>query len=121
MEKRLFGNVNGDDVYLYTLKNDSAVAEIMTRGATLVSFRPFGVSIVGGFDTLDGYLADDSHQGGIIGRVANRIDSASFTMDGAIYMLPDNDNGNCLHGGRGFDMRIWEVLAASDCSITLGY
>ena len=114
MDKKIFGTVNGENVYLYTLKSDCAVAEIMTRGATLVSFRPFGVDIVGGFDTFEGYLADNSHQGAIIGRVANRVANATFTMDGAVYMLPDNDHGNCLHGGRGFDCRIWTVESASD-------
>ncbi len=121
MEKKLFGTIDGECVFLYTLKNDCAVAEIMTRGATLVGFRPFGVDIVGGFDTIEGYLADGSHQGAIIGRVANRVADATFTMDGAVYMLPDNDNGNCLHGGRGFDYRIWTVESASDESITLSY
>lgn len=121
MDKKIFGTVNGENVYLYTLKSDCAVAEIMTRGATLVSFRPFGVDIVGGFDTFEGYLADNSHQGAIIGRVANRVANATFTMDGAVYMLPDNDHGNCLHGGRGFDCRIWAVESASDESITLSY
>ena len=121
MNKRLFGNTGDTEIYLYTLTSDCAVAEVMTRGATLVSFRPFGVDIVGGFDTLEGYLADDSHQGGIIGRVANRVADATFTMDGAVYMLPDNDNGNCLHGGCGFDYRVWTVESAKENSITLSY
>ena len=121
MNKRLFGNTGDAEIYLYTLTSDCAVAEVMTRGATLVSFRPFGVDIVGGFDTLEGYLADDSHQGGIIGRVANRVADATFTMDGAVYMLPDNDNGNCLHGGCGFDYRVWTVESAKENSITLSY
>ena len=121
MDKKLFGSIDGKDVYIYTLKNDHAEAKIMTRGATLVSFRPYDVDIVGGFDTIEGYLSDNSHQGAIIGRVANRVADATFTMDGAIYMLPDNDHGNCLHGGRGFDYRLWTVESASDDSITLSY
>ena len=42
-------------------------------------------------------------------------------MDGAVYMLPDNDNGNCLHGGCGFDYRIWTVESHSNDAITLSY
>ena len=42
-------------------------------------------------------------------------------MDGAVYMLPDNDNGNCLHGGCGFDYRVWTVESAKENSITLSY
>ena len=121
MDKMFFGNDNGSEIYLYTLKSDCAMAQIMTRGATLVRFVTYGVDIVGGFATLERYLEDTSHQGTTIGRIANRVANASFTMDGAIYMLPDNDNGNCLHGGAGFDTRVWEVKAASDDSITLSY
>ena len=86
----------------------------MTRGATVVSFNAFGKEIIGGYDTLEGYLEDTSHQGATIGRVANRVANATFTMDGAVYMLPENDNGNCLHGGVGFDYRVWELCEASE-------
>lgn len=121
MDKIFFGNDGSRDVYLYTLKNECAMAQIMTRGATLVRFVMYGADIVGGFATLERYIEDTSHQGATIGRVANRVANASFTMDGAIYMLPDNDSGNCLHGGVGFDMRVWEVKEASDDSIALSY
>ncbi len=121
MKKRLFGILDDKEIYSYILENADATLEVMTRGATVVSFKPYGVDIVGGFDTLEGYLADNSHQGATIGRVANRVAGATFTMDGAIYMLPDNDNGNCLHGGCGFDYRIWEVKSVSDEAITLSY
>ena len=121
MRKSLFGKFEGKDVYLYTLANDVASLKIMTKGATVVSFKPYGAEIVGGFDSFDGYLADTSNQGSVIGRVANRIENATFSMDGAIYMLPENDNGNCLHGGRGFNHRMWDVVSVTDNEITLSY
>ena len=121
MDKMFFGNDNGSEIYLYTLKSDCAMAQIMTRGATLVRFVTYGVDIVGGFATLERYLEDTSHQGTTIGRIANRVANASFTMDGAIYMLPDNDNGNCLHGGVGFQHRLWKVVDYTGNSITLCY
>ena len=121
MEKSLFGKYDDKEVYLYTLKNDVATLKIMTKGAIIVSFKTFGTEIIGGFDSFDGYLADTSNQGAIIGRVANRIEDATFTMDGAIYMLPANNNGNCLHGGRGFNERMWDVVSANDSEITLSY
>ena len=112
MEKRLFGKLSdGREVYIYTLKFGEAVAEVMDYGATIVSYRPFdGRDIIGGYDELASYETDGSNQGATIGRVANRIEDAEFTMDGAIYMLPANNNGNCLHGGVGFKRKIWEVL-----------
>lgn len=123
MEKRLFGQYEGKDVYIYTMKNESAVAEIITLGATIARFCPFGVDIVGGFDTLEGYALDRSNQGVTVGRVCNRIEDATLTMDGAVYMLTvnDGDRGNCLHGGVGFDRKVWDVTEVTDDSVTMSY
>lgn len=122
MKKKLFGTLpTGEDVYIYTLTGENALVNIMTRGATIVNFKAYGTDIVGGFDKLETYLEDTSHQGAIIGRVANRVGKAKFEMDGKVYNLPQNDNGNCLHGGDGFDHKVWNVTDYSDTSITLEY
>ena len=122
MNKRFFGTLpTGEDVYIYSLKSENAFLNVMTRGATVVNFNVFGTDIVGGFDKLETYLEDTSHQGATIGRVANRIGGARFEMDGKVYNLPQNDNGNCLHGGRGFDYQVWDVTDYSDTSITFEY
>ncbi len=122
MEKKLYGVLpTGEEVYLYSLKNDSALVNIMTRGATIVNFKAFGTDIVGGFDKLETYLQETSHQGAVIGRVANRVGDAKFTMDGVTYNLPKNDGENCLHGGDGFDHKLWTVTDYTEDSITLEY
>lgn len=122
MEKKLYGVLpTGEEIYLYTLKNDSALVNIMTRGATIVNFNAYGTDIVGGFDNLETYLKETSHQGAIIGRVANRVAKARFEMDGKTYKLPENDGCNCLHGGDGFDHKVWNVTEYTDDSITLEY
>ena len=36
-------------------------------------------------------------------------------------MLPQNNNGHCLHGGEGFNRRVWKEEAFSDNSLTLSY
>lgn len=119
MKKRLFGTLSdGREVYIYTIKSEDAIATVMDYGATIVSFKPFGdLDVVGGYDELSSYETDGSNQGATIGRVANRISDAEFEMDGAIYMLPANNNGNCLHGGIGFKRKIWEVLEYTEGSI----
>ena len=121
MEKTLFGKLSdGREVHLYTLRDGDNTLRIMDYGATIVSYCPFGErNIIGGYDELWCYEQDGSNQGATIGRVANRIEGAEFTMDGAIYMLPANNNGNCLHGGVGFKRKIWDVLEVSDSSILL--
>ena len=122
MKKELFGKLpTGEEVYKYTLENDVASLQIMDFGATVVSFKPYGRDIIGGHDTIEDYLADSSHQGATIGRVANRIADAQFTMDGAIYMVTENNNGNCLHGGLGFDRRMWNVESVTENAISLTY
>ena len=45
-----------------------------------------------------------------MGRCANRIEGASFTLDGEIYKLAANNGKNALHGGtKGFDKHIWDA------------
>lgn len=123
MTREIFGTLkNGDKVEIVTLTNAVAELKVMTRGATIVSFKPFGVDIVGGYDSIEDYEADtDSYQGATVGRVANRIGDACFTMDGAIYMVTENDNGNCLHGGKGFSFKLWNIEELTEDSITLSY
>lgn len=61
-----------------------------------------------GHDSLEGYLDNDPYLGAIIGRYANRIAGAQFTLDGHTYRLAANDGPNTLHGGiRGFDKYVW--------------
>jgi aldose 1-epimerase len=64
--------------------------------------------IVLGFDSLDGYLADNPFFGALVGRYGNRIAKGHFTLDGKEYTLPINNGANALHGGlKGFDKHIW--------------
>lgn len=122
MKKDFFGvTPSGETVTLYTIENGSCSLTVSDRGATVTSFRVFGKEIVAGFDTLADYLQDDSHQGGTIGRVANRIDGSGFVMDGRKYTLTDNDNGNCLHGGAGFDTRMWTLEHHSEDKLSFSY
>lgn len=123
MNMRVFGTLpNGNDIYAFTISDGAAKAEIMTYGASIISFKPFGnIDVIGGFDTIDGYLNDTSNQGAIVGRVANRIEGASIEIEGKIYPLANNDNGNCLHGGVGFQHRVWNVDNFSSDTVTLSY
>lgn len=68
--------------------------------------------IVLGFDNSEPYLDGTSpYFGAIVGRVANRIANASFTLDGKVYKLAANNGPNCLHGGvYGFNRKMWEVV-----------
>ena len=103
------------------LKNKDMV-DIVTLANEFAELKPFGVSIIGGYDCVEDYEADTgSYQGATIGRVANRIKNAQFTMDGAIYMVTSNDGDNCLHGGSGFNSKLWKIDDVCDDSVTMSY
>jgi aldose 1-epimerase len=63
-----------------------------------------------GYKDLAGYLGDGSHLGNLVGRYANRIGGARFTLDGKSYTLAANNGPNTLHGGpTGFGKRLWSA------------
>lgn len=67
-------------------------------------------NIVLEFDSLDEYKQHSSNFGAVIGRCAGRIKNAQFELDGRIYQLSSNDNGNHLHGGlHGLDKVVWRT------------
>lgn len=120
MKRNEFGiTTHGERVDSYTIENEVASVTIITFGGIIREFKVHGISIVGGYDSIADYEADDSHQGGLIGRIANRVAKACFEMDGKTYLLPKNDGENCLHGGNGFDRRIWKVEKTTENAITL--
>ena len=104
--KKPFGqDQNGREMTLYTMTNrNGASASVLDFGAHLVSVLVPDragalVEVNLGFDELKPYLGPHGSMGGTIGRFANRIGGASFTLNGTEYRLPQNDHGNCLHGG----------------------
>ena len=77
--------------------------------------------ITTGFDTIDEYLEKSQFFGCLVGRYANRIGGAKFTLNGKEYNLFKNNGGtapdflNSLHGGkRGFDKYNWSVKQISN-------
>jgi aldose 1-epimerase len=90
-------------------------AQLSSRGAALVALNVPDragkfADIVLGFDTAQEY-ADHSqlYFGATIGRVANRIRGASFSLGDETYRLAANNGPNHLHGGatRSFDKVNW--------------
>jgi aldose 1-epimerase len=67
--------------------------------------------VVLGYDDLSGYeKSNNPYHGALIGRYANRIEDASFELDGRVYQLARNNGRNHLHGGiQGFNRAVWLV------------
>jgi len=116
IQKEEFGKTaGGETVNLYTIKNANGLEiKVSELGATLVSLkvpdREGNIEdIILGFDNLEGYINDNSFQGVIAGRYANRIAKGKFTLNGEEYTLATNDGENHLHGGiEGFGKKVWK-------------
>ncbi len=123
---REFGRTkSGEQAYLYELKNQKQMTvTVSDYGATIVSiFVPDRngnpVDVVLGYEDVSGYENGTCFFGAAIGRVANRIGGARFTLNGKVYELEGNDNGNNLHSAYAFsNKRFWEVKERSENSIT---
>jgi len=116
MKQETFGAVQGSSVELYTLTNAHGLEVRATNyGGIIVSLRVPDKrgrmdDVVLGFDELAGYLDNKPYFGAIIGRYANRIARARFTLDGVQYSLAANDGLNSLHGGnKGFNKVVWKA------------
>ncbi len=128
IERKEFGFFNGYKVWLFTITNGKGAKVTLTNfaGAVVNLFMPDRNGkmddIVLGYDNLDGYIQGDSSHGALVGRYANRIANAAFTLNGVEHKLFANENTNTLHGGMvGFNKRVWTIDATTDNSITFGY
>ncbi|KAJ8750099.1 hypothetical protein K2173_014014 [Erythroxylum novogranatense] len=100
---------------IYDLKKGNISLKLTNYGAHVVSvFVPdkYGkiADVILGYDSINEYKNDTSNFGATVGRVANRIAGAQFTLNGTRYKLVPNEGKNMLHGGpKGFSKVIWKV------------
>jgi aldose 1-epimerase len=103
------------DIHLVTLRNEKITVEVTNLGCAVIAiYAPdkHGVqkNIVAGFQDITDYQQNDHYLGCIIGRHSNRIDAATFSINGSTYQLSQNAGINHLHGGiQGFNKKIWMI------------
>ena len=117
VQSKLFGrSADGREVTLYELVNANGLrATVMDYGAILVALEVPNrngklADINLGFDDLDSYVKRNPLFGAVVGRYANRVENASFTIDGVEYKITPNAGKNHIHGGnkKGFDKVMWK-------------
>jgi aldose 1-epimerase len=116
IEEQEFGKTpEGAVVKLFTLRNAKGMsAKVMTYGAIITEINVpdrHGVmtNVVLGAADFDQYSKGFPASAAVIGRFANRIAKARFTLDGVEYKLAANNGPNHLHGGRkGFAQVGWQ-------------
>lgn len=125
-----WGVLEGKDVLQYSLVNSKGImVKILNYGGTITDIitpdrNGNKGNVTLGFDKLEGYLQKNNpFFGCLVGRYANRIANARFSLNGKVYHLAPNDNGNTLHGGiRGFDKKVWDaVFSPNEASLQLSY
>ena len=118
VEKTVFGTLSdGREAALYTLKNAAGMTLVVTPYGCriiqlLVPDKDGNLGdVVLGHRTLEEYFGAN-YQGTFVGRYANRIGGAEFTLNGKTYTLAKNDGNNTLHGGPGgYHQVLWDAQA----------
>ncbi|XP_031287297.1 aldose 1-epimerase-like [Pistacia vera] len=102
-------------VGLYEIKKGNFSVKLTNWGATIISVilpdkNGKLADVTLGYDSVKDYTNDTSYIGAIVGRFANRIGGAQFSLNGTHYKLVANEGKNMLHGGlRGFSDVVWKV------------
>ena len=119
VEEAVFGRMpDGTAVEQFTLRNNNGMTvKIISYGAIVTEIQAPDrdgntINVVYGSDTIEPYL-DGFPAAAVIGRVANRIANARFSIDDVEYHVTVNHRGkHHIHGGdRGFAKVVWDAEA----------
>ncbi len=116
ISKKNFGPLpDGREASLYTLKGKGGLTvEVTDYGCRIHRLWAPDKSgalgdVVLGHRTLPEYFGEN-YQGALVGRYANRIGKAVFSLEGETYPLSKNDGENSLHGGPGgYHQVLWQA------------
>ena len=118
--------IDGKAVDLYTLSNDKVTVQVTNYGGFVVSMLAPDrngnyTNIVTHYNNIREYQNFNLGMvGPALGRFANRIANAKFTLDGKEYNLTKNAREHILHGGnKGFDHVVWDVVSSDSKKLVL--
>jgi aldose 1-epimerase len=121
-----FGTTSGGvPVERHVLRNGRLEVAVLSYGGIVQSVRVPDrdgavADVVLGFSDVAAYEQLSPYFGALVGRYANRIARARFSLDGHTYELAANNGPNNLHGGPdGFDRRVWDVEPVGDAALRL--
>lgn len=100
---------------LFTLTNDHGMCvRVLNYGGIIVGMdvpdkNGMIENVVLGYENVTDYADNPTFFGAIVGRVAGRIQDASFSIGEDTYRLEANEGPHHLHGGAaGFHQVVWE-------------
>ena len=113
VEKKFYGyTADQKEISSYTLTNKSGMkAVLLDIGAVIESLLVPDkngnlVDVVLGFGDPKLYLENNGSLGAVVGRHANRIANATYTLNGVTYKLEANNGPNNLHSNY---KRLWDA------------
>lgn len=117
---------NDKKIDLFTLENEQGMkVQITNYGGKIVSIlvpdrNGTPGDVVLGYETGQEYLDGIASLGATMGRYANRIANAQFTLDDSTYYLDKNNGEHSIHGGStGFRHQVWEARQIDDQTLEL--
>lgn len=125
--QKTFGILSsGEETFLYTISCGKLTAAVTDYGAALVSLLVPGrdgqmADVVLGYDDCSGYrTANGACLGATVGRNANRIQGATFPLNGKHYRMTPNEGNNNLHSGPDFFFqRLWTLVFHTENAVCL--
>lgn len=128
IETRPFGTLpSGARATLYILSDGTVTVRVSDLGATIVGIdAPDSTGkladVVLGFDDAPAYFPNTPYFfGATVGPSANRVERAEVPINGTVYHLPQNENGNNLHTDHehGLHALIWDAeVDEAACTVT---
>ena len=126
-EENFSETIDGKQVELCTIRGGELTLQATNYGCRVVSLWAPDRNgkledVVLGYDCLEKYVHNSGERflGPTVGPVANRIANGKFSVDGIEYTLPQNNNGQTLHGGlKGVDLLVWDIVDRTDSSLTM--
>jgi len=113
----------GEDVAIVTLAAGDISIKVLTYGAIIQDVRIAGVAhgLTLGSDRLADYEDTMGYFGSIVGPIANRISNARVRLEGMMYELERNENGQThLHSGAdGVHRKVWQIAEQTADSVRL--
>lgn len=102
--RALGSTASGEEIVCFDLQNQNGmIVSVLNYGCTIQRIlvpdragRRIDVAL--GYDDTEDYARGSSYFGALIGRYANRIRSARFSLNGKVFVLSPNDGENHLHG-----------------------
>lgn len=110
------------------------VIKLANKNGMLISICDFGATwlsctvpvgseqreVLLGSHSIEAHVNQAAYLGATVGRYANRIKNATFTIDDRVYELTKNQNNHQLHGGsNGLSKKRWKIESVTNHSVTL--